>query len=317
MLQQTQVTTVIPYFERFLARFPDVRSLARAPADDVLALWAGLGYYARARNLHRCAQLIVEQHGGEFPRDIDDLTALPGIGRSTAGAILAQAFGQRHAILDGNVRRVLARHATIAGWTGAPAVQKKMWALSEQRLPDARLADYTQAIMDLGATLCTARKPACDLCPVRDDCAARLQDSVADYPTPKPKRERPLRRNWMLLIEDEQGRILCERRPPAGIWGGLWCLPISETEQDWPQLCQQRYSLVCSTPDPLAAIRHGFSHFDLDILPLRLRVRGTSASIRENNELAWITLGPDSSDVGFPAPVRKLLTSPQLLSDQS
>lgn len=317
MLQQTQVTTVIPYFERFLARFPDLRSLAQAPADDVLALWAGLGYYARARNLHRCAQLILERHDGKFPRDIETLNALPGIGRSTAGAILAQAFGQRHAILDGNVRRVLARHAAVAGWTGAPAVQKKLWALSEQMLPEARLADYTQAIMDLGATLCSARNPACGDCPVQQDCAARLQNQVADYPSPKPRRERPLRSSWMLMIENAEGHILCERRPPAGIWGGLWCLPMSNSELDWLQHCKERYGLQCTAPTALAPVRHGFTHFDLDILPLRLQVRRINAPLGEDSQLAWIKLGSDSGKVGLPAPVRKLLSSPHLLPEHA
>lgn len=317
MLQQTQVTTVIPYFERFLARFPTLHALALAPTDDVLAQWAGLGYYARARNLHRCAQLIVEQHGGEFPRDLETLNALPGIGRSTAAAILAQAFGQRHAILDGNVRRVLARHAVIAGWTGTPAVQKKLWALSDQLLPDTRLADYTQAIMDLGATVCTARTPACGICPVHDDCAARLQGKIADYPAARPRKARPLRRSWMLLIEDAEGQILCERRPPAGIWGGLWCLPMSEGELDWIQLCKERYGLICALASPLAAIHHSFTHFDLNILPLRLRVRSTSDVVNENSQLAWIKLGYDSGKVGLPAPVRKLLASPHLLHEEA
>ncbi|HVT35954.1 MAG TPA: A/G-specific adenine glycosylase, partial [Nevskiaceae bacterium] len=218
MLQQTQVTTVMPYFERFLARFADVQALAAAPLDDVLALWSGLGYYARARNLHACAQTVVREHGGEFPRDIETMMALPGIGRSTAGAILAQAHGQRHAILDGNVRRVLSRHAAVPGWTGEPAVQKKLWAIAESLLPQARLPDYTQALMDLGATVCTARKPACDACPVRADCAARTQQRVAEFPAAKPKRARPQRRSLMLLIENARGEILFERRAAAGIW---------------------------------------------------------------------------------------------------
>ena len=315
MLQQTQVTTVIPFFERFIARFPTIRALALAHTDDVLALWAGLGYYARARNLHRCAQLIVEQHGGEFPRDLDALTALPGIGRSTAGAILAQSFGQRHAILDGNVRRVLARHAAITGWTGESAVQKKLWALTERLLPHERLADYTQAIMDLGATVCTSRKPACGVCPLHEDCTARLQGRTLDYPSPKPRKERPQRSSWMLMIEDSKGRILCERRPPSGIWGGLWCLPMHEADQDWQALCKITYGLRCSAPSPLAVIRHSFSHFDLDILPLRLRVNDTVSAVRENGEQAWITLDSDFRDVGFPAPVRKLLASPNLTLD--
>ncbi|TXH04599.1 MAG: A/G-specific adenine glycosylase [Nevskiaceae bacterium] len=315
MLQQTQVSTVIPFFRRFLARFPDVRSLAQAPLDDVLAHWAGLGYYARARNLHRCAQMIVERHGGEFPRDLEALTDLPGIGRSTAGAILAQAFGQRHAILDGNVRRVLARHAAIAGWPGQPAVQNKLWTLSERLLPRERLADYTQAIMDLGATVCSSRKPACGICPLRDDCAARLEGRVLDYPGAKPRRAHPQRRTWMLVIENAGGEILCERRPPAGIWGGLWCLPMTEASQDWPAYCRTRFGLHCSPASPLPAMRHGFTHFDLEILPLRLRMLAADDTIREGSDLAWIKMSA-SPAVGLPAPVRKLLESPNLNLDR-
>ena len=316
MLQQTQVSTVIPFFERFIKRFPDLRTLAQAPADDVLAHWAGLGYYARARNLHGSAQLIVERRHGEFPRDIETLCELPGIGRSTAGAILAQAFGQRHAILDGNVRRVLARHAAIAGWPGQPAVQKKLWALSERLLPQQRLADYTQAIMDLGATVCTSRKPACGICPLREDCAARLQGTVLDYPGAKPKRAHPQKRAWMLIVENARGEIFCERRPPVGIWGGLWCLPMFQDEQDWQQLCLQRYGLHCSAPSPLPALRHSFTHFDLEILPLRLRADTIITELRESEGRSWIKMTPGAPPVGLPAPVRKLLESPNLDLDQ-
>ncbi|MGH8446294.1 MAG: A/G-specific adenine glycosylase, partial [Solimonas sp.] len=219
MLQQTQVATVIPYFARFLERFPDLRNLAAAPQDDVLALWAGLGYYARARNLHRCAQALVAEHGGEFPRNIEAVAELPGIGRSTAGAILAQAHGDRHAILDGNVRRVLARHAAIPGWPGQPTVQKQLWREAEARLPHERLADYTQALMDLGASVCTSRNPKCLLCPLAGDCQARIAGTVAQYPGAKPSRERPTREATLLLVEDAQGRLLLERRPPTGLWG--------------------------------------------------------------------------------------------------
>jgi len=308
MLQQTQVSTVIPYFERFLQRFPDVATLAAAPADDVLALWAGLGYYARARNLHRCAQVIVERHGGEFPRDIVALEALPGIGRSTAGAILSQAFGDRHPILDGNVRRVLARHAAIDGFPGETSVQRKLWALSERLLPQARMADYTQAIMDLGASVCSTRKPACTICPLREDCGARLQDRIAELPgaKPKPKRARAQRRSQLLLIENAAGELLLERRPPAGIWGGLWCPPLAEEGEDWRQVCLDRYALRIGEHHALPPVHHAFTHFDLELQPLRLRADGTSASrLHESRETAWIKM----TDItrGLPAPVRKLL----------
>ena len=317
MLQQTQVATVIPFFMRFLARFPDIGALAQAAPDDVLALWAGLGYYARARNLHRCAQMIVQDHHGKFPQDIESLVALPGIGRSTAGAVLAQAFGQRHAILDGNVRRVLARHAAIGGWPGEPAVQKKLWRVSEQLLPQTRLADYTQAIMDLGATVCTSRKPACGICPLSDDCIAYKNGATLDYPTPKPKREHPRKRAWLLLIENAAGEVLCERRPPAGIWGGLWCPPVVDTEQSWTELCLLRYGLAVAAGQPLPAIRHSFTHFDLDLLPLRLPLAQPATVLSEPQARLWIKLGRQiENSVGLPAPVRKLFESPNLSLDQ-
>ncbi|AXQ31831.1 A/G-specific adenine glycosylase [Solimonas sp. K1W22B-7] len=304
MLQQTQVATVIPYFERFLQRFPDVASLAAAPVDDVLALWAGLGYYARARNLHRCAQVVMSEHGGEFPRDIELLQSLPGIGRSTAAAILSQAHGDRHAILDGNVRRVLSRHAAIEGWPGAPALQKKLWALSESLLPQARLADYTQAIMDLGASVCATRKPACAACPLNADCQAYLQNRVAQIPGPKPKRERPERRTQVLLIENARGELLLERRPPAGIWGGLWCLPLVDEGADWRSACLERYGLEAGDAQALPPLHHAFTHFDLELRPLRLRASATTR-LRESTELAWTRMGDPNK--GLPAPIRKLL----------
>ena len=313
MLQQTQVTTVIPYFERFLQRFPDVRTLAAAPVDEVLALWSGLGYYARARNLHACAKAVVAHHGGEFPRGIEELTALPGIGRSTAGAILAQAHGLRHAILDGNVRRVLARHAAIEGWTGEPRVQKKLWVLSESLLPQTRLADYTQAIMDLGAGLCRARKPACMQCPLSDDCAAHAQGRTHELPASKPKRERPQRRTQMLLIENTSGELLLERRPPAGIWGGLWCLPMIEEQADAAAHCRERYGLRTGPATPLPAIQHGFSHYDLEILPVHLHAKA-AAGVAEGATLAWTKMSTLSA-IGLPAPVRKLLESPARTSE--
>lgn len=307
MLQQTQVTTVIPYFARFLARFPDVASLAAAPPDDVLALWAGLGYYARARNLHRCAQTVVAEHGGEFPRDFAAMAALPGIGRSTAGAILAQAHGQRVAILDGNVRRVLARHAAIGGWPGLPAVQKKLWAEAERHLPNERLADYTQALMDLGASICTARSPKCLLCPISDDCVARLNGTVAQYPGAKPKRARPQRSVQLLLIHDSEGRLLLERRPPTGLWGALWCPPLLDeqapTLADW--LTAQ--NLRSDGAEGLPAFTHSFTHFDLELRPIRLHARPIADAISESR-WQWIT-AEKLAGLGLPAPIRKMVDS--------
>lgn len=294
MLQQTQVATVIPYYRRFLARFPDVSALARAPLDDVLARWSGLGYYARARNLHAAAQRIVARHDGEFPRTFDDVIALPGIGRSTAGAILAQAFGQRHAILDGNVRRVLARHAAVAGWPGTPRVAARLWREAEARLPHARLADYTQALMDLGATVCTPRAPRCGACPVAADCRAYLRNVVDRYPSRKPVRARPRRRAELLLVANRRGELLLERRPERGIWGGLWCPPLVHAPQRFRGAVVER----------LPVVRHAFSHFDLDLTPLRVQRLAPAAA----GAATWLKRA-DLPRYGLPAPIRKLLLS--------
>ena len=225
MLQQTQVQTVIPYFERFVAALPDLPSLAAAEPDDVIALWAGLGYYARARNLHKAAQVCVERHDGELPRDFDALAALPGIGRSTAGAILSQAHGLRYAILDGNVKRTLCRFHGIDGWPGSSAVEKKLWELAEAHLPEERLVDYSQAIMDFGATLCTRSDPSCVLCPLQVDCVALQEGRVEQLPESKPGKPLPERRTMMLVLRDLEGRVLLARRPASGVWSGMWSLP--------------------------------------------------------------------------------------------
>lgn len=308
MLQQTQVATVIPYFDRFLDHFPDVPALAQAPLDEVLRHWAGLGYYARARNLHRAAQQIARQHGGVFPQRFEDVSALPGIGRSTAGAILAQAYGQRHAILDGNARRVLARHAGIEGWPGLPKVQARLWDAAEARLPNTRLIDYTQAMMDLGNLTCRARAPRCANCPVREDCVALAHDRVAALPAPRPKRERPRRKADVLLIENAQAEVLIERRPPAGIWGGLWCLPIIDAAQDWREHAQ-RIGADSNGAHALPVLRHAFTHYDLDLHPQHLRGIGSVDSIADTVGRAWIKLVDPESWPGLPAPIRKLLQS--------
>lgn len=309
MLQQTQVTTVIPYFQRFLQRFPTLQSLADAPQDDVLALWAGLGYYARARNLHACAKEIQSRHAGVFPRTLEECLALPGIGRSTAGAVLSQAYGQRHPILDGNVRRVLARHAAIVGWPGQPATLKRLWALSESLLPQGRMADYTQAIMDLGATLCTTRKPACELCPVRQDCQAHQQGRFAEFPAAKPRRARGDRQAHLLLLENPEAGFLMERRPPTGIWGGLWCPPLLNETQDWQSYLQRHYpAAALSDPEVLPPVHHAFTHFDLSIHPLRFHVAQTPM-IQDAAQWRWIKI---DAQVGLPAPVQKLLQSPHI-----
>ncbi len=308
MLQQTQVATVIPYFQRFLLRFPDIGTLAAAPLDEVLRHWAGLGYYARARNLHRAARLIVERHGGEFPRDFEAVQALPGIGRSTAGAILAQAFGQRHAILDGNVRRLLGRYHAVPGWPGEPRVAAQLWRHAETHLPSTRLADYTQALMDLGATVC-ARRPDCGRCPLRDDCRAHAQGRTTDYPQPRPRKARPLRTTHMLILECADGSVLLERRPARGIWGGLWSLPELPAESHAAAHCRERFGVRVQQPLALTPLRHGFTHFDLDIHPIRLRVRGRPAAAPPEDRVWYRHAGRGlaAHDFALPAPVQKLL----------
>ncbi len=306
MLQQTQVQVVIPYFERFVAALPDVRALAAAPLDEVLALWSGLGYYARARNLHAAARACVQRHGGELPRDFDALLALPGIGRSTAGAILAQAWGDRATILDGNVKRVLARLHGIEGWPGTPAVERQLWALAEAQLPHARLADYTQAQMDFGATLCTRFDPACVVCPLQHACVALQSGRVAELPWPKPGKARPLRQAVVMLLADTDGRVLLQRRPPSGVWAGLWSLPEAPdhaTARAWFGECMHgQYD----HHEPLPAIDHGFTHYHLQLQPLRWSGVATRARVADNDDLRWVAR--DALDaLGIPAPIRRLL----------
>ncbi|HXG27749.1 MAG TPA: A/G-specific adenine glycosylase [Nevskiales bacterium] len=317
MLQQTQVATVIPYFQRFVERFPDIASLAAAPLDEVLRHWAGLGYYARARNLHRAARLIVECHGGEFPQEFDAVQALPGIGRSTAGAILAQAFGQRHAILDGNVRRLLSRYHAVPGWPGEPRVAAQLWHHAESHLPSRRLADYTQALMDLGATVC-GRRPDCARCPLRGDCRAHAQGQAQKYPQPRPHKVRPLRATRMLILERADGSILLERRPTRGIWGGLWCLPELPAQARAAAHCRSAYGVQVQRARILEPLRHGFTHFDLDIHPIRLRVQTAPAAAPPEEGRVWyrhVGRRQARHTVALPAPVQKLLD--QLIHEES
>jgi A/G-specific adenine glycosylase len=307
MLQQTQVRVVIPYFERFLAALPDVRALAAAPLDEVIALWAGLGYYARARNLHAAAQACVALHGGDLPRDFDALHALPGIGRSKAGAILSQAWGDRFPILDGNVKRVLARVHGIEGWPGLPAVEKRMWAIAEAQLPDARLADYTQAQMDFGATLCTRADPACVLCPLQSRCVALATGRVAELPTPKPGKPLPERHATMLWLEDALGRVLLQRRPPSGIWGSLWSLPEHGDREAARAWFESHIAGDFDAAETLADVAHAFTHYRLHIRPMRWR----NVAARDNAGpvdagLRWVDR-TELTALGLPAPVRKLL----------
>lgn len=305
MLQQTQVATVIRYFERFIGRFPDVSALADATLDDVLALWSGLGYYARARNLHRAARIVGEQHAGVFPDDFDALTALPGVGRSTAGAILSIAYGIRAPILDGNVKRVLTRRAGIFEWPGQSATTKELWQLADDLTPYERVADYTQAIMDLGATLCTRAKPLCMHCPVAEGCTARLDGTQASIPAPKPKRSRPRRSVRMLVVRDTAGAVLLERRPESGIWAGLFSLPELTSDSAADDFSREHLGIEIGEAESLARISHSFTHFDLDIEPLHARLTSHSGVMDRENRV-WYKPG-GSQPPGMPAPIARLL----------
>lgn len=305
MLQQTQVRTVIGYFERFIVRFPDLPSLAAAPLDDLLAAWSGLGYYARARNLQRAAQYCVEAHDGRLPEDFDALASLPGIGRSTAGAILAQAHGQRHAILDGNVRRALARHRRIAGDPATPAVQARLWAAAEEVLPHARLADYTQALMDLGAGICTRANPACLICPVAADCEARIHGEQDALPTPRTRRERPLRSCTQLLLT-RHGRLLLQRRAPVGIWAGLWSF-IESNDVEGARACLRELGVAADELTLHTQLRHEFTHYSLDIEVRSALIAEQPTSVADG-DTRWFTRA-EALALGLPQPVRRIIES--------
>ena len=305
MLQQTQVATVIAYFDRFVKRFPDISSLANAPLDDVLHLWSGLGYYARARNLHRAAVMIRDDHDGVFPQDYEQIYALPGIGRSTAGAILALSSDRRYPILDGNVKRVLARFGAVPGWPGQRAVADKLWALSERYTPDANVAAYTQAIMDLGATVCTRRNPGCSVCPLRTDCLAQTAGNPHDYPGKKPRSStRRVRETKMLLAVGSDG-VLLEKRPPSGIWGGLWGLPELSVDDPPEQWCRRHLGCKLHTAETWPVYRHSFTHFDLDISPVVVHLDGEQSTVDEARQLWYNVDAP--ARIGLAAPVTALL----------
>jgi A/G-specific adenine glycosylase len=306
MLQQTQVATVIPYFQRFVTRLPTLPELAAADEDTVLALWAGLGYYRRARFLHRAAQTSVAEHGGALPRDFDALSALPGIGRSTAGAILAQAHGLRFAILDGNVKRVLTRYHGVHGHPGQSAVEKQLWQHAVEHTPDRRIADYTQAIMDLGATVCVRSRPLCDACPLREDCVAKRDHLTAQLPSPKPSKSIPTRSTVMLILRDTQGRVLLERRGPQGVWSGLWSLPEATAHDDAWRNAQRLARL--DDAQALAPFTHVFSHYRLNVEPLLFDGATAHAAVADNPALRWCDAG-ERDALGLPAPVRTLLQS--------
>ena len=266
MLQQTQVSTVIPYFERFMQRFPDVQSLAAAPLDEVLHLWTGLGYYARARNLHRAAQMLVSDHHAVMPRTLEAVQSLPGIGRSTAAAILAQAYELPHSILDGNVKRVMTRYFGIHGFPGDKKIEARLWEYADQCTPTQRVADYTQAIMDLGALICTRTKPKCSECPLMSVCVANQQGLQSQLPTARPKRIRPQRQAYVAVISDTSSAILLQQRPAAGIWGGLWVCPQFEDEASCQSFVHAQVMNAMSL-QKLPVIHHSFTHFDLQLHP--------------------------------------------------
>lgn len=303
MLQQTQVSTVIPYFNKFMVSFPDLDALAEAHLDSVLQHWAGLGYYARARNLHKSAQIIHQQ--GLFPDSLETLSALPGIGRSTAGAILSIAFGQNQPILDGNVKRVLARFHAISGWTGDSKVMRELWRLSAYYTPEQRTADYTQALMDLGATLCTRSNPGCHQCPIQADCLARIEAKTSQLPTPKPGKSLPVKQCYVLLAVDQSMDVLLTQRPPAGIWGGLWSLPEFISLNEAEAWCAQK-NLQVMEQRILDPQRHTFSHFHLDYTPLLIKTNNPNNNVMEASPWIWYKAA-ETRKLALPAPINRLL----------
>ncbi len=296
MLQQTQVNTVIPYFQRFIKHFPSIAALANASQDEVLHLWSGLGYYARGRNLHKSAQIITHELNGTFPEIVEEVIKLPGIGRSTAGAILAQAHQQRHPILDGNVKRVLCRFDAIQGWPGTSSIEKQLWQLADKYTPQIRPRAYTQAIMDLGATICTRSSPSCSLCPVQKACLSKQLSLQAELPTPRPRKKRPTKTAYALILKNEQNEIYLEQRPPTGIWGGLWSFP--EISNDNPP------------PEPsnhyLATQHHTFSHYHLELTPIIIQSGKQPHTIQDSSTAIWYTPA-HSNKLGLAAPVKRLL----------
>lgn len=309
MLQQTQVTTVIPYFNQFMHTFPSVEALATADLDDVLTRWSGLGYYARARNLHLAAKTIVEEHQGQLPADLQQLQALPGIGRSTAGAIMALGHNQKATILDGNVKRVLTRYEAIEGWSGKTSVANQLWQIAEQYTPDERVIDYTQAMMDLGATLCRRNNPVCSKCPLNQQCKAFLTNRTDELPTRKPKRRIPTVERYVLIKVSPESHVYLERRAPTGIWGGLFSFPESTKNAGFSEAMSE-FNLNENASLQIAAelkpITHTFSHYHLKLIPLICHVDQVTGI--EENRGQWFE--PPVTTVGLPAPIEKWLNSP-------
>jgi len=305
MLQQTQVTTVIPYYERFMRRFPNVKSLADAPVDEVLQLWSGLGYYARGRNLHKTAQIVRDHYAGEFPAQFEQVAALPGIGRSTAGAILSLACAQHHAILDGNVKRVLSRVFMTPGWPGETAVASVLWEKAEALTPKARVADYNQAMMDIGAGVCTRSKPACLLCPVNRFCEARKAQRQTEFPQRKPAKDKPVKQTTMLMLINSDNEILLEKRPPAGIWGGLLSFPELDITGEVAAWCQAQFGATVRDYQVWPTLRHTFSHYHLDITPKVVWMKDLNNKVMEDGAWVWYKGGTLSG--GVASPVKRLL----------
>lgn len=304
MLQQTQVKTVIPFYQKFISRFPDITSLANAEQDEVLHLWTGLGYYARARNLQKAAQRIRDEFDGQFPQTLDEALSLPGIGRSTAGAVLALASGQHHSILDGNVKRVLARYFAIEGWPGNKRVEQQLWYYADELTPAKQTADYTQAMMDLGATVCSRSKPNCDSCPLQTNCLAFAQGRQSELPSKKPKTDIPVR-TTVMLIPVWQGHVLIYQRPPSGLWGGLW--GFYETQDKSNIQPQKDLLAIPECPSTfLPAFRHTFSHFHLDIQPVILQLTDKPRAGVQDSKQMWYDLH-NPQNVGLAAPTQKLL----------
>lgn len=307
MLQQTQVNTVIPYYQSFMVRFPDVHALAAADIDTVLHLWTGLGYYARARNLHKTAGIVATQYKGRFPDTVEALSELPGIGRSTAGAIIALGMKKRAVILDGNVKRVLTRVYCVQGWPDQPKVQQELWALADAVTPTDRCSAYTQAIMDLGATLCSRSKPACGLCPLNKICEANRQNRTTEFPQRKPARKLPEKKTCMLIFHDsEHNRVLLEKRPAQGIWGGLWSFPETENADKFDPGLHKDMLPDMRSAQLWSPVRHTFTHFHLDITPVLIPLDRAHVGVQDSDRLLWYTLD-QPPEIGLAAPVKKLL----------
>lgn len=306
MLQQTQVKTVIPYFETFTKEFPTVTALAQAPLDDVFHLWTGLGYYARARNLHKCAITVSQQYAGEFPDTVEALAALPGIGESTAGAIVSIAFNQHAAILDGNVKRVLARYHGIDGWPGQSKPLKQLWEKARLHTPEQRCHHYTQAMMDLGALVCSRSKPQCEVCPLVKQCHAYAAGTQAQYPGKKPKKTLAIKAAKILMLQNPMGDILLQKRPATGIWGGLWSFPEIRVTDNAAHYCQDQYAQAPTAIEMWDTVRHTFSHYHFDITPVLLQLAKSPAQIMDSDQALWYNVHSPAS-IGLAAPVKKLL----------